>query len=286
MRPHPMRSKLFVPGERDELIPKALATGADQVALDLEDAVPAVRKPRAREQVHAFLQGTLAREQAARLIVRVNAVASLEFREDLRVFADAPPVMVNLPKVESAADVQAALDALDRVRGDDATSLLCTVETPRGLRLAHEIAGASPRVVGLQLGLVDLFAQAGIDRGDAAAVHAAMFALAMAGAEHGVPVFDSAYPPLHDEAGFRAEALRARALGYAGKSCIHPRQVPWAHAVFTPTAEELARARRIVEAAARRGGGVFELDGAMVDAPIIEHSRRVLARGGGAEGAA
>lgn len=280
MPPHPMRSKLFVPGERDDLYPKALATAADQVALDLEDAVPAASKPSARECVRAFLQGAVAREQAARLIVRVNAVGSADFRDDLAVFTGGAQVTVALPKVESAADVRAALAALDGVRGDDATRLLCTIETPRGLRLAHEIAGASPRVAGLQLGLVDLFAQAGIDRGDAAAVHAAMYALAMAAAEHGVPVFDSAYPPLHDEGGFRAEALRARALGYVGKSCIHPRQVPWANEVFMPGTEELARARRIVDAAAHHGGAVFELDGSMVDKPIIERARLLLARGG------
>ena len=151
------------------------------------------------------------------------------------------------------------------------------IETPRALRHAVKIAQAHPRVRGLQLGLGDLFEPYGIRRTDLRNVHAAQYALRMAAAEAGAFAYDAAFPGLEDEAGFRAEADAAHALGFAGKSCVHPRQVAWANAAFAPSTEEIEAARRTVAAASGGGTGAYAVDGRMVDAPFLARARAVLA---------
>jgi citrate lyase subunit beta / citryl-CoA lyase len=273
-----MRSKLFVPGTHPQRFEKALAAGADAVSIDLEDAVPADAKEAARAAVGAFVHGAPARGALPTLIVRCNGVGTPAFEADLRAVAGSAAAIVNLPKVEDAAAVLAAAALLERIEaGTPPLKLLCTIETPKGLRQAASIALAHPRVCGLQLGLGDLFEPHGIRRADAAAVHAAMFALRMAAAEAGVMALDGAHPAIDDEAGFRDEALMAQALGFSGKSCIHPKQVAWAHAVFAPDAAALAQAQRIVDAAAAAGEGAFVVDGRMVDAPYLARARALLA---------
>lgn len=153
------------------------------------------------------------------------------------------------------------------------------IETPRALRQAALIAAADARVVGLQLGLADLFELLGIERHDIASVHAVMLAMRLAAAESDVFACDGAYPALDDAAGFRAEAAMARRLGYIGKSCIHPRQVALANEIFRPSAAELAQAQRVVDAAraaALQGQGACVVDGKMVDLPILKHAQAVL----------
>ena len=130
------------------------------------------------------------------------------------------------------------------------------------------------------LGLADLFEPHGIDRGDAAAVHAAMFTVKMAAAAAGIVAIDAAFASIDDAEGYEAEARMARRLGFAGKSCIHPRQVALANAVFAATPEELALARRIVAAsvdADRVGHGAFVVDGRMIDLPFLKRAQALLA---------
>jgi len=278
-----MRSKLFVPGARPELFTKAYASAADAVSFDLEDAVAEERKARARADVAAFVasRATAGRKLA---IVRVNAVDSPHFAADLAAIVPARPDLLNLPKVESAEqvrDVVARIERLERDAGPgDAIGLLLNIETPRGLRRAAEIATAHPRVAGLQLGLGDMFEPYGIGRREPAHVQMVMFQLAMAAAEAGVMACDGAWPGLDDAEGFEREARMARALGFVGKSCIHPRQVPLANAVFAIDPDELARAREVVAAAAlagRESEGVFAVAGRMVDAPYLRRARNLVA---------
>jgi len=274
-----MRSKLFVPGVRPELFAKALAGAADAISIDLEDAVPEDRKAEARATVSDFLTSEAARSTAKLIIVRVNALGTAHFEADLRAIAKAALAMVNLPKPQCAADVQAAIAAMDQAGIAPDVTLLANIETPAALRRAAEIAAAHVRVAGLQLGLGDLFEPAGIDRRVPANVHAALFALSMAAAEAGVFCCDGAFPDINDEAGFRAEAQMARSLGFVGKSCIHPSQVAWANEVFQPDAAQIARARRIVEAAAEaetQGRAAFVVDGQMIDPPFLQRARRLL----------
>lgn len=274
-----MRSKLFVPGIRAELFAKALAGPADAVSIDLEDAVPDGRKDEARAAVGRFVRGTPVQGSGKLIIVRVNPLGSPHFEADLRAIAAPALDLVNLPKAGDAADVLAAVQAMDAAGVPAHVRLLVNIETPVALRRAAEIAAAHDRVAGLQLGLGDLFEPAGIDRRQAANVHAAMFLLSLAAAEAGVYCCDGAFPDLKDEAGFRAEAGMARALGFIGKSCIHPSQVAWANEVFEPDAAEVERARRIVDASAAAdalGQAAFVVDGQMIDPPFLLRARRLL----------
>jgi citrate lyase subunit beta/citryl-CoA lyase len=284
-----MRSKLFVPGTRPELFAKALTGDADAIAFDVEDSVPDDGKPRARERIADFLRSQVAREsldESAKIVlVRINALASHHFEGDLMALACPQVAMLNLPKAECAAEVREAAAALERAERRNGVErpirLLVNIETPRALRLAAEIADAHPRVVGLQLGLTDLFESLHMDRDDAASVHAGMFAVRMASAETGRFAYDSAFPSITDEAGFRREAERARRLGYIGKSCIHPKQVAWANEIFGIADLDLAAARRIVAAAkeaASSGRGAFLLDGRMIDLPSIKRAEALLAK--------
>jgi len=278
-----MRSKLFVPASRPELFAKALAGDADAISFDLEDAVQESRKAEARRVLRDFLRQSSPRPGGKIVIVRVNGPTTPHFEADLAAVAGPVVDMINLPKPESADDVRAAADALARCEHANGVErpigLLPNIESPRGLRLAAEIARAHPRVVGLQLGLGDLFEPFGIGRADAQAVHAMQLAVRLAAAEASIWACDTVYGTVSDPDGYTREANAARRLGFVGKSCIHPTQVPLANAVFRPTDGEIAAARRVVEAAQgaeRDGVGAFLVDGRMIDVPFIKRAESIL----------
>ena len=279
-----MRSKLFVPGSRPELFAKALAGAADSISFDVEDSVPENSKAYAREQVADFLRSRAVKDSTKSFIVRVNAPGSPQFEGDLMAFACQQVALLNLPKAQSATEVRAAAAALEKAERCNGVArpigLLINIETPRGLRLAAEIAAAHARVAGLQLGLADLFESMHADRRNPANVHAAMFQMAMACAESGRFAYDSAYPDVADAEGFRREAEQARQLGYVGKSCVHPKQVALANEIFGAATLDIDTARRIVAAAqdaAQAGRGAFLLDGRMIDLPFVKRAEAVLA---------
>lgn len=279
-----MRSKLFVPGARPELFAKALAGEADALSFDLEDAVALERKAEARALVAEFVGSDAVRQAAKVVIVRVNAPDTAHFEDDISAVARDGVTLLNLPKIESASALLAAVAVVESAEAENGVSepirLLVNIETPKALANAVEIAGAHPRVAGLQLGLGDLFEPYGIDRHDAANVHAAMFAVRMAAAQADVFAVDGAFADIEDTAGFTAEAGMSRRLGYVGKSCIHPRQVALANAAFAASDEELAVARRIVAAArsaAQQGRGAFVVDGRMVDLPFLKRAQALVA---------
>ncbi|WP_077038156.1 CoA ester lyase [Pelomonas sp. KK5] len=278
-----MRSKLFVPGARPELFAKALASEADALSIDLEDAVPESGKAAARAAVRDFLASEAAQRSGKTIIVRVNALGSAHFEADVQAVVGPALAMINLPKPESGADVRAAAAALAHAQALAGSThdirLLANIETPRALRNAVEIAAAHERVWGLQLGLGDLFEPYGIARRSPANVHAVMFQVAMAAAEAGVAACDGAFADIQDEAGLRAEAGMSRALGFVGKSCIHPRQIAVLNEIYQPAAAELDHARRIVAAAGAAeaaGRGAFVVDGKMIDAPFLARAKRLL----------
>jgi citrate lyase subunit beta/citryl-CoA lyase len=279
-----MRSKLFVPGSRAELFPKAFASDADAISFDVEDSVTEDTKASAREQVAEFLRSDVVRNTDKLIIVRINALESVNFEKDLRAFTCPAVDMLNLPKAQCAADVQAAATLLENIerRNGVATPirLLVNIETSRAVRLAAEIAAAHPRVAGLQLGLADMFEALHIDRHDPSNVHAAMLAVRMAAGESGLFAYDSAFPDVFDEDGFRREAAQAKRLGYVGKSCVHPAQIAWANEIFRVDELSLATARRIVAAAkgaAELRRGAFLLDGRMIDLPALKRAQAMLA---------
>lgn len=278
-----MRSKLFVPGTRPELFAKALDSAADGICLDLEDAVSEARKDEARDCVRQLLAGVDAAAAGKTLIVRVNAMDTPHFEQDVAAVAMPGVHLVNLPKPESPAHVQAAAQAIERAERTHGVptpiGLLLNIETPSALRMASQLALAHPRVKGLQLGLGDLFEPLGIARRAPEAIQQAMFAVRIAAGEAGVYAYDSAFADIRDAEGFRAEAKLARNLGFLGKTCIHPSQVAIANEVFRPTDEEIAHARKVVEAAREadaKGIGAYVVDGKMIDIPFVLRARAIV----------
>ena len=259
---------LFVPGDRPDRFAKAVAAGPDLVVLDLEDAVSPDAKGAARDHVVDWLSG------GGRAAVRVNAPGTPGHDEDLRALSAAPvPVMV--PKAEGPA----ALAALaGRLHPD--TAVLALVETAAGVLAAPSLA-AVPGVTRLVLGTFDLAAQLGVSPDDRDAMAGARQALVLASAAAGLagPV-DGVTGAVGDDDRLRDDLAYAVRLGFGGKLCIHPRQVPVARQAFVPGPDEVAWARRVVDAA--DGSGAVLLDGAMVDKPVVDRARRILAaRGGG-----
>ena len=279
-----MRSKLFVPGSRPELFPKALAGPADAISIDLEDAVLESRKAEARGIVGGWLREHAASAVRKTLIVRVNAMETAHFEHDVRAVVQNGLHLVNLPKPESADAVRAAAAAIARAERENGVTtpvgLLLNIETPRALRQAHALASADPRVIGLQVGLADLFEPSGIGRRETAAVQQVLFAVRIAAAEAGVEAYDGAFADVQDPQGYLAEARLSRALGFAGKSCIHPSQVPLANATFQPTDAEIRHSLRVVDAAAEAaaaGQGACLVDGHMIDPPFLRRAQHVVA---------
>lgn len=272
------RAALFTPGNRPDRFAKAAASGADALILDLEDAVAATEKERAREHVLAHFAGDFRRGLAPGQVagLRVNNVHTAAGLRDLVALADSrvAPDFVVLPKVESAFEVRLAARHIAR-----GTALVCAIESARGLEAAVEIAGADPRVRALAMGGADLALSLRADN----AWEPLLFArsrLVQAAAAAGVGLLDSPHFDLGDDAGLAETSRRAKALGFTGRLAVHPRQVPVIQAAFMPSPAEIARAERIVAALAAAGGNVCELDGEMVEGPIVRAAERVLALGG------
>ncbi len=279
----PMRSKLFVPGSRPELFAKAAASAADALSFDLEDAVAKDRKAEARAAVGAFLRSRPT-DDGKLVVVRSNGLSSGLFEDDLKVIVGPSLDILNLPMVESGEEVREAARVLARLEQDAGVErpigILANIETPKGLRLAAEIATADPRVVGLQIGYADLFEPCGINRSDPGALSYVRMAIRLAAAEAKVPAYDGAYAVVAKPERYREECEEARNLGFAGKSCIHPTQVPIANECFMPRPAEIERARRILlaaEDAAAKGVGAFVVDGQMLDEPFLVSARAVVA---------
>jgi citrate lyase subunit beta / citryl-CoA lyase len=279
-----MRSKLFVPGSRPELFAKALAGEADCLSFDLEDAVAEGRKDAARAAVAEVVASDAARASGKSLAVRVNAVETPHFSADIAALAPSGVTLLNIPKVESPETVAAAVAILERAeaRAGRTTpiTVFATIETPRALRCAAQIATAHPRMAGLQLGYADLLEPLGIGRRNATAIAQLQLTVRLAAGEAGIWAYDGAFAELRDDAFFAAECAGARRLGFIGKSCIHPRQVPLANAAFQPSADEIAHAVRVAaaaEEARQKGIGAFVVDGRMVDAPFVVRAEATLA---------
>jgi citrate lyase subunit beta/citryl-CoA lyase len=280
-----MRSKLFVPASRADLFAKAFASEADALSFDLEDAVEESRKPEAREALATLLGQPDAADSGKRLIVRINASTTAHFAADVESVALAALDTVNLPMVESVDEVKALAGLLDRLESERGLErrigILVNIESPRGLRRAAELACSDPRVNGLQIGYGDLFGPTGIDPTDFEAAQFVRMQVRFAAAEAEVAAYDGAHTNIRDLEGFRRSCAAAARLGFAGKSCIHPTQIAAANEIFMPDPAQVAHARRVVEAADEqlaRGVGAFSVDGQLIDGPLIDRARALVAR--------
>ncbi|NWB92527.1 HpcH/HpaI aldolase/citrate lyase family protein [Pseudomonas agarici] len=265
-----VRSALFVPGSRPERFAKALASGADAVIVDFEDAVEEPLKRIARDNLGQFF----AANPQAQVLVRVNAPNHAEHSADLAFCRDHPGVVgVLLPKVENTSQIQAVANTGKRVWP--------IIESARGLLALAQIAVA-PGVERLSFGGLDLALDLNLSNGSAAAQWAldqARLALIIHSRSAGlVAPLDGVHPAIDDPEGLHRSIRHAYDMGFAGALCIHPRQVSVIHAALVPSAEDLAWARRVV-AADTHGAGAYQVDGQMVDAPVLLRARRLLALG-------
>lgn len=265
-----LRSLLFAPGSDEGKLTKALASEADAVVADLEDAVTPERKDEARALVL----------RARPPLVRVNGVGTSWFEADLAAAAEIDLAALMLPK--ATPDAVAAL-------GPEGPPVIALVETAEGLRLAYETA-SHPRVAALMLGAADLGAELRLEpRPDGLEILYARSKVVADSAAAGIRApFDVVHLDTRDDAGLEAASRFARSLGFRGKACIHPAQVEIVNRVFAPEAAEIAWAERVVEAferGEREGRGAVSLDGEMIDLPVVERAQRVLAETrGGAHG--
>ncbi|CAM3218166.1 CoA ester lyase [Deinococcus saxicola] len=274
------RSMLFAPGNRADLIAKLPRTSPDAVVIDLEDAIPGTieAKAAARPIARDAARDLIAAAPHLAVFLRVNAPHSPYFVGDLAVLTPELAGVV-IPKLESAADVQFVVDAF---RAHNLNlPLLAGLETGAGVWNALEIL-KEEAVTLAYFGAEDYTTDLGGRRtaGNLEVLYARS-KVALAARLAGVPALDIVVTTLNNEAVFRADAEQGRALGYAGKLCIHPAQVALAHDIFGTTHAEAARARALLDAAhaaAERGHGAFSFEGQMVDEPMLTAARAVLAQ--------
>ena len=271
----PPRSYLFVPGDRAERFDKALASGADAVVLDLEDAVAPQHKAAARDALAQYLAAA-GEAPRQRLVLRINDEATPWFDDDVALLAATRAPAVMLPKterIETPARLRSACPGL---------GVLALIESARGVLHAEALATADG-VQRLVFGTLDFALDLELIDDPAAGpvgLDAAASRLAWASRAAGLP------PPvagvtadIHDAARLHADFARARAHGFGAKLCIHPQQVAWVHEALRPADDEIEWAQRVLAAAASTQGAV-QLDGRMIDRPVVERARRLLQRAG------
>ncbi len=277
----PIRSLLFVPGTRPDRFEKAMRAGADAVAFDLEDAVDPAHKERARALIAEFL--ATPPSTAALRLVRFNAVQTALGAADLEYFRGVEGYDgILLPKVETPGVLETVARVFaGRVPPRRAPPLLPLLESPRAILRAADIAAADAPVAALLFGAEDLTAELAVPRTiDGEELVVARGQVVLAAAAAGAEPIDAVFTNLEDLAGLRRDAERARAAGFRGKMAIHPKQVAVINEVFTPSAADVERARRLVEAferASAAGEGVTRMGAEMVELPIVERARRTLA---------
>jgi len=289
----PMRSLMFVPGHRERMVQRALGHGdfrqsdLDVALLDLEDGVPPGSKDEARRLV-ADVLGRASQGGAGPLrFVRIRRALSDDGAADLDAIVRPGLDGIMAPKVARADEVEWLADELD-ARERDAKiphgriRIIPSIETAAALLEAPRIAKASDRVIGLAFGSEDFALDLGLPtrrEGEAADLLYARSAVVVAAVSAEKLAFDGIWPDIEDADGLRADSLRARRLGFSGKTLIHPNQVAIVNEVFSPTAAEVEEAGRVVRAfdeTLARGHGAVALDGRMLDAPVVDRARRVL----------
>ena len=269
----PLRSVLYIPGSKDRALEKARGLPTDAIIFDLEDAVA----PDAKADARALLARTLAETNygpRAR-IVRINALETVWGRDDLAAFVGADLEAILIPKVNSAADVQAVADLIPGV------DLWAMMETPLAMLNAAEIA-AHPRLTGMVMGTNDLAKDLNTRfRADRLPMMVGLGLCVLAAKAHGVVIIDGVYNAFKDADGLRAECDQGRDMGFDGKTLIHPDQLDVANAAFSPSDAEINLAQRQIvafEAAEAAGQGVAVVDGKIVENLHIVTARGVLAK--------
>ena len=286
-----LRSLIFVPGNRRDMLDKARAFDTDVIVIDLEDSVPPGEKLNARQVVKEMAPILSARGQ--RVMVRVNSLDTGLTRDEISDVIGPHLYGISLGKVESPWDIcecDGIMTTLERRSGLEPGSLrlIPWIENSRAVMRVYDIAVASPRIVGLAFGAEDFTDDMDIQRTDTGEeVHFPRSAVAVASRAAGVAALDSPYVAFRDEDGLRREIQLDLTLGFKGKFAIHPAQLEPINTMFSPRPENVAYARRVVavwDEAEAAGRGSTSLDGKMIDVPVVKRARSLLALAEAIEG--
>ncbi|MBI4305386.1 MAG: CoA ester lyase [Chloroflexi bacterium] len=278
-----IRNPIFVPGNRQTMLEKAAGFAADCIVLDLEDSVPLGEKENARRLV-ALAIPSLARA-GQRIVVRVNALHTGLTSLDLEAATGPSVDGISIGKVRSVADIadcdqllSAAESKVGLAHGQ--IRLIPWLETAAGIVRGCEIASASPRILAIAFGAEDYTREIGVPRTDEGVeIQYARAAVALAAHAAGVIPLDTPYMPFRDLAGLERDSAVARQLGFKGKFAVHPDQLTVIRKTFSPNPEEVDYARRVVEAwdvASAKGRGAIDLEGKLIDVPVVERARKLL----------
>ena len=273
--PRPRRSFIFTPGLRPDMYPKALASGADIVCVELEDGIAPKDKTEARRNALALFEQPQADDGVER-IVRINSMREHFGIEDVNAVlaSTTPPPALMMPKVR-APDEVVMLDQLLTEAGH-ATRLHVIIETNEGLEAAFEIARCSDRIDAMFFGGVDMAAELRCVNSYDTLLYARS-RVVHAAAAAGLDVIDVPFLDLDDPEGMRVEAKKVRDLGFAGKGSVHPKQIVALNEVFTPSTDKIAHARRIIAEFEKADTGLVVIDGKLIEKPVLREMHRIVA---------
>ena len=272
--PRPRRSFIFTPGLKPEMFPKALASGADMVCIELEDGIAPQDKAEARVCALKLFEEPQADDGVER-IVRINSMRERFGIDDVQAVLETntPPPTLMMPKVRTPDEVK-ILDQLLTERGH-LTQLHVIIETNEGLEAAHDIAHSSPRIEALFFGGIDMAAELRCKNGWDQMLYARS-RVVHAAASAGLDVIDVPYLDLADLEGMKILAQQAKDLGFAGKGSIHPKQIAPLNKIFTPSDEEISRARRIIKTFEDAETGLVVIDGKLIEKPVMREMYRIV----------
>lgn len=271
----PRRSLNFMPGRRPDMYPKALASGADIVCIDLEDGILPEHKDEAREKT-LELMATVEPGNGAETVVRINSPRTHHGLADVLAIleSDRPPSRLMLPKVSDPEEIRILEELLSGSHAH--VRFQAIIETNRGLAACLEIAQASNRIDALLFGGVDMAAELRVEPTWTALLHARS-RLVHAAALASLDLLDVPFMDLEDEDGLIEAVSSAKDLGFTGKAAIHPKQIPHINRIFSPTAEDVAQAHRVIQAFEEGDGGLVVVDGKLVEIPVLKSYQRIIA---------
>ena len=271
----PRRSFIFTPGLRPDMYPKALASGADVVCVELEDGIAPKDKAEARRKALALFESRQSDDGVER-IVRINSMRERFGIEDVNAIltSKTPPPALMMPKIRTPDEV-VILDQLLTEAGHD-TRLHVIIETNEGLESAFEIAKCSPRIDAMFFGGVDMAAELRCQNSFDSLIYARA-RVVHASAAAGLDVLDVPFLDLDDPDGMRVEAEKVRDLGFAGKGSVHPKQIAALNKVFTPSEVQITRARRIIAEFEEADTGLVVIDGKLIEKPVLREMYRIVA---------
>ena len=275
---HPRRSALYMPGSNARALEKGKTLAADGLIMDLEDAVAPDAKADARTRVcETIAQGGYGQRET---IVRVNALSTPWGYQDIVCASRSGADAILLPKVESASAVRQAEEVMIEHGASEDMSIWCMVETPRGVLRAEAIAGSSPRVACFVMGTSDLTTDLhGMHTRDRIPMMTSLGICLLVARAFNLSILDGVHLDLHDEKGFNESCLQSKAMGFDGKTLIHPKTIDTANWVFGPSTDDVESSRRIIRefsAARARGEGVVVIDGRLIENLHVVEAERIV----------